>query len=213
MNINDTRRINVRMLVASLDGGQRAFADKMEMDAAQVSQLIGKNPTRNIGGNIARRIEVKYDLDPDILDKPFNVQQVTPEEVEMLVLYRRLSTAYREKVREMGELYLDKIRNEVGQELKQLTILSTAKPSDELALRNTEVGVTLKAAMRDATSPQPEAKGDANGLTSKVRNKHHRKNQSAQPEGRGKKTVKAKNKAPGKTSNRGPARPNTILDR
>lgn len=60
MTIADIRRENARAL-ASLAGTRTAFGEKVGMENSQVSQIIGKNPTKDIGNSIARRIEKAFD--------------------------------------------------------------------------------------------------------------------------------------------------------
>lgn len=56
MTIADIRRNNARLL-AKKTGTRTAFGHLLEMDSSQVSQIIGKNPAKDIGNSIARRIE------------------------------------------------------------------------------------------------------------------------------------------------------------
>lgn len=63
----DIRRENARQL-ASDCGGMAAFGEKLDMTPSQVSQLIGKNPSKNIGNSIARRIEDAFNKERGWLD-------------------------------------------------------------------------------------------------------------------------------------------------
>lgn len=56
MKREDVRRENARELARTI-GGLAEFGRTLEMEGSQVSQLIGKNPVKNIGNSIARRIE------------------------------------------------------------------------------------------------------------------------------------------------------------
>ena len=67
MTREQIRRDNARKL-ASKGGGKAAFARLVQMEASQVSQLIGPNPVKNIGNSIARRIERAHDLPEGWLD-------------------------------------------------------------------------------------------------------------------------------------------------
>lgn len=67
MTREEIRRENARNL-ATKAGAKAAFARLVEMDASQVSQLIGPTPTKNIGNSIARRIERAHDLPEGWLD-------------------------------------------------------------------------------------------------------------------------------------------------
>jgi len=69
MTREEIRRENARKL-ASGDGGKAAFARLLQMEASQVSQLIGPNPSKNIGNSIARRIEQAHHLPESWLDTP-----------------------------------------------------------------------------------------------------------------------------------------------
>jgi phage repressor protein C with HTH and peptisase S24 domain len=59
MTIADIRRANARALAAQT-GTRAAFGEKVGMDSSQVSQIIGKNPVKDIGNAIARRIEIAF---------------------------------------------------------------------------------------------------------------------------------------------------------
>jgi phage repressor protein C with HTH and peptisase S24 domain len=59
--------MNARHL-ASQAGSPAEFGRKTGMSDSQVSQLIGENPTKNIGNKIARRIEEAFDKNAGWLD-------------------------------------------------------------------------------------------------------------------------------------------------
>ncbi|CAB3624585.1 hypothetical protein [Achromobacter pestifer] len=61
------RLCNVRALAAK-EGGPVALADKLGFDQAWMSQLIGKNPSRNITERTARKIETTMALPIGSLD-------------------------------------------------------------------------------------------------------------------------------------------------
>lgn len=67
MKREDIRRKNARALAESV-GGIAEFGRKTEMETSQVSQIIGKNPTKNIGNLIAARIEKAFELPEGALD-------------------------------------------------------------------------------------------------------------------------------------------------
>lgn len=69
MTREEIRRENARKLAGG-KGGKAAFARLVQMEASQVSQLIGPNPLKNIGNSIARRIEQAHDLPEGWLDVP-----------------------------------------------------------------------------------------------------------------------------------------------
>lgn len=67
MTREEIRRENARKL-ASGAGSKTEFAQLVQMELSQVSQLIGPNPKKNIGNSIARRIERAYHLPEHWLD-------------------------------------------------------------------------------------------------------------------------------------------------
>lgn len=69
MKREDVRRSNARRLAEDI-GGFTEFAARTGMDASQVSQIIGKNPKKNIGNIIAKRIEEAFALPAGSLDIP-----------------------------------------------------------------------------------------------------------------------------------------------
>lgn len=68
MSREEIRRENARRLANGL-GGKSAFARLLQMEASQVSQIIGPNPKKNIGNSIARRIEQAHHLPEGWLDE------------------------------------------------------------------------------------------------------------------------------------------------
>jgi transcriptional regulator with XRE-family HTH domain len=65
---------NARFLAKSLaspgaETGIAAFANKLDMSVSQASQLLGANPTKNIGRSMARRIENAFSLPAGWLDR------------------------------------------------------------------------------------------------------------------------------------------------
>jgi plasmid maintenance system antidote protein VapI len=59
MTREEIRRENARRL-ATDNGGLAEFGRILGMEPSQVSQLIGKNPHKNIGNSIAKRVEQAY---------------------------------------------------------------------------------------------------------------------------------------------------------
>lgn len=57
---SDISRTNARYLADSV-GGFRRFGERVGLAESQVSQLLGKNPSRNIGVKVARRIEEAFE--------------------------------------------------------------------------------------------------------------------------------------------------------
>jgi phage repressor protein C with HTH and peptisase S24 domain len=75
MTREELRRENARKL-ASGEGGKASFARLVSMEPSQVSQLIGPNPTKNIGNSIARRIERAHHLPDGWLDMQHDESRV-----------------------------------------------------------------------------------------------------------------------------------------
>lgn len=71
MNINDIRRDRLRE-IAIERGGERGWvawlAETLNRSESQISQILGKNPTRNIGSRLARDIEHSLKLESGYLD-------------------------------------------------------------------------------------------------------------------------------------------------
>lgn len=59
MTIAEIRLANARTLASTMKK-QADFGALLDMDASQVSQIIGRNPTKDIGNSIARRIEAAF---------------------------------------------------------------------------------------------------------------------------------------------------------
>jgi hypothetical protein len=68
MDISQIRLANLRTL-ATKAGGRPELAIKLEMAYAQLTHLIGKTPTRNIGNVVARRAETVFELPVGWLDQ------------------------------------------------------------------------------------------------------------------------------------------------
>ena len=65
----EIRRENARWL-AKRCGGPSQFAEALELSESRISQLIGKNPVKNIGTATARKIEEIFDKPEGWLDVP-----------------------------------------------------------------------------------------------------------------------------------------------
>ena len=63
------RLANLRVLMKKA-GGPAEAARKLDMDDSQLSQIAGKNPIRNIGATLARRIEKAFHRPEGWLDVP-----------------------------------------------------------------------------------------------------------------------------------------------
>src|SRR5687768_1731614 len=65
--VNETRLENLRHIRDGLPGDdergkQRALAERIGRSESQLSQMIGKNPTKRLGDGLARKIEKKLGL-------------------------------------------------------------------------------------------------------------------------------------------------------
>lgn len=67
-SIYDIRRFNAQLL-SEYCGTMASFSDRIGRAQTQVSRLIGKNPTRNIGDKLARHIEQCFCLPAYWLDR------------------------------------------------------------------------------------------------------------------------------------------------
>ena len=67
MTREEIRRENARRL-CNVVGSKSAFGRRVGLDSTQVSQLIGPNPTKNIGNAIAHRIENAFEFPKGYLD-------------------------------------------------------------------------------------------------------------------------------------------------
>lgn len=73
MKISDTRLQNFRRVLAEKKLRLTDIADLMGKAPAQVSAFGGKNPTKGIGDQIAREIEIALKLPSGYLDMPFGI--------------------------------------------------------------------------------------------------------------------------------------------
>lgn len=67
MTIEETRLINLRALIHE-SGSPVEAATLLRMEPSQLSQISGRNPTRNIGSRLARRIEAAWNKPKGWLD-------------------------------------------------------------------------------------------------------------------------------------------------
>jgi SOS-response transcriptional repressor LexA len=66
--INEIRLVNARLLTEEL-GGRPQFSKALEMDYSLLSNYIGKTPKKNIGDDVARRMELAANKKVGWLDK------------------------------------------------------------------------------------------------------------------------------------------------
>lgn len=72
----EIRRDNARKLRDS-SGGNSSFATLLDREPTQISRVIGKNPTKKIGDDLARHIEKCFSLPEGWLDKEHQATNVT----------------------------------------------------------------------------------------------------------------------------------------
>jgi len=72
----EIRRENARKLRDST-GGNNSFAVLLDREPTQISRVIGKNPTKKIGDDLARHIEKCFSLPEGWLDKEHQTTNVT----------------------------------------------------------------------------------------------------------------------------------------
>ncbi len=96
--VSDVRRDNARLL-AKACGGLASFAKRIGRSDPYVSQLIGVNPQRGIGHQMARHIEMCFDKSPGWLDAPHDdVEPLTDTAVAWARFYQSLSAEDRERL-------------------------------------------------------------------------------------------------------------------
>lgn len=117
----EIRRKNARYL-ADQEGGSVNFANLVGISESRVSQIIGKNPTKNIGNVTARRIEECFDKPVGWLDIP----HVEAPAVEVKVESNLVDPAL---IAELITLYA--LSNDLGRN----TILDSARVTAKLAAR------------------------------------------------------------------------------
>lgn len=114
VDIAEVRRNRLRKVAKDL-GGPAKLAQKVEKSESQISQLIGKNPTRNVGRGLAREIETTLNLEKWWLDGRAEgdareeliaemVRELTPEQQdELLEGLRSLLEANKTSSKVMGK--------------------------------------------------------------------------------------------------------------
>lgn len=117
VDIAEIRRDRLRQAANEL-GGPAKLAAKLKKSDSQISQLIGKNPTRNIGRGLAREIEATLELGKWWLDGTAEtapksvreeliaemVHELTPEQQgELLKILRSTIDANKVSTKAMGK--------------------------------------------------------------------------------------------------------------
>jgi transcriptional regulator with XRE-family HTH domain len=90
MDVNEIRRIRIRELI-DLEGSIAAFAEKIGSNPDYISSILSEKTKRNLGDDLARRIERKYGLPHGALDRSVGDElqegiQALPEEQAQEVL-------------------------------------------------------------------------------------------------------------------------------
>jgi plasmid maintenance system antidote protein VapI len=100
MDIYEIRLKNARALREEA-GGPKAFAEKIGREFNYVSRIIGPNPTKTIGFDMARHIEQCFKKPENWLDTP-HYPGVSEQEVqEMINIYAKLTKQERESAVKM----------------------------------------------------------------------------------------------------------------
>lgn len=141
MEIEEIRRIRLREAATRM-GGPAKLAAKIDRSESQVSQLIGKNPTRNLRGKLAREFEDKLGLPKFWLDhlentpSPAAVPASTPEPKPPAPFVQESSAPYdtadkelRVVIEQWPDLSMDK-RRELAAEALIGAIPAPAKPPE-----------------------------------------------------------------------------------
>jgi len=95
--VANIRRENARELASQI-GGHAELARRLGISDSQMNQTIGRNPSRNIGNNLARRIEQACGKEIGYLDSSHasvtekldrvHLVYVTQKELSLLTSYR-----------------------------------------------------------------------------------------------------------------------------
>ena len=121
--VKETRRDHLRRLIQGYPS-QRQFAEALGMAPSQISHIV--TGLREVGDQVARRIETELSLREGFLDTPLDDesapaapiahldQLLSTHELKLLTDYRRMSDHHREILRETAAAYVS-IERERGQ--------------------------------------------------------------------------------------------------
>lgn len=84
MDTRAIRRDNLRLLSEKY-GGQRALAEAANLTPNQLNHIIGPNPVRNLGEQLARRIEANLKLPQGYLDLPHQTEDTNFSHASSLI--------------------------------------------------------------------------------------------------------------------------------
>lgn len=79
------------------------MAEKLGMSESQLSQLMGKNPSKPVGDRLARKIEGKFGLPTGWLDNENH--DLNQDSADIAHKYQRLSADQRKAVRAILDSY------------------------------------------------------------------------------------------------------------
>jgi len=119
----EIRWMNARKLAAT-ESKQADFDDKVGIDYARSSQLIGVHPHRNIGNWTARKIEKAYRKPHGWLDTVHNGDDLTPEQREWLSFYDQLAIEERNVLIDM---FRRAIKSETIEKIESIEIVNDDK--------------------------------------------------------------------------------------
>lgn len=131
MDISEIRRANLRKL-AKLAGGRPELAEKLEMAYAQLTHLIGKTPTRNIGPNVARRAEEVFGLTHGWLD-------IIHTDLEDSKSSKSQSNSLNKLVSDLQELNAQQLLSEEAIQILQSTVTLLSKNRKQPQIDTDEV--------------------------------------------------------------------------
>lgn len=94
MKIEEIRLLNARQLARKFNK-LSDFAAAIRREPTQVSRFMGKNPSKNIGSQMARHIEKMFELQEGWLDLPHNLPS---HEIKKIVLKEYASTYEESKI-------------------------------------------------------------------------------------------------------------------
>lgn len=102
MTITHVRLSNARDLAAQC-GGQQRFADRLYMSRQQASHIIGVRPHKNIGHELARRIESVFEMPVGWLDLDHKTQALVREDAIDIPLLTLTASAGTDALPSVGE--------------------------------------------------------------------------------------------------------------
>lgn len=146
--------------LANEHGTLQALADATDTRPAHLSQI--KNGVREMGDDVARRIEAKLSKPRGWMDiAPGAVTPLLDDEREMLEKYRRASPRWRLALRYLADVP-DKSQDEVSESVNVLMARIFAKPAADAAVAKAyglPPSRVFSTELRNKTSPDRKVKG------------------------------------------------------